>query len=169
MAIRFSLRHLPLLLAPPLRSSFSSFSTYFSLHTYRPPPCLPASTSSVLRHTPPCPLSSLAGWSVRAGLGVCLNLVMHGKGDEHLLVGQAVSSPLQTLTSNYSRAWAFLSLLSAPPLCCFFVYESPFLWPSISNSDWIHFWFPGWTNLVSKCPNLAKDSDSNSKTTCTGV
>lgn len=40
MAIRFSLHHLPSLLAPPLRSSFSSFSTYFSLHTYRPPPCL---------------------------------------------------------------------------------------------------------------------------------
>lgn len=168
MAIRFSLRHLPSLLAPPL--PFAALSPPFPpILASTPTAHLPASTSSVLRHTPPCPLSSLAGWSVRAGLGVCLNLVMHGKGDEHLLVGQAVSSPLQTLTSNYSRAWAFLSLLSAPPLCCFFVYESPFLWPSISNSDWIHFWFPGVTNLVSKCPNLAKDSDSNSKTTCTGV
>lgn len=38
------------------------------------------------------------------------------QGGEHLLgprlVGQAASSPLQTLTSNYTRAWAFLSLLS---------------------------------------------------------
>lgn len=115
MAIRFSLRHLPSLLAPPL--PFAALSPPFPpILASTPTAHLPASTSSVLRHTPPCPLSSLAGWSVCAGLGVCLNLVMHGKGDEHLLVGQAVSSPLQTLTSNYSRAWAFLSLLSSPLL-----------------------------------------------------
>lgn len=46
-----------------------------------------------------------------------LNLVMHGKDDEHLLgprlVGQAASSPLKCLTSNYTRAWAFLSLLTS--------------------------------------------------------
>lgn len=50
-----------------------------------------------------------------------LNLVMHGKGDEHLLeprlVGQAASSPLQCLTSNYTKAWAFLPLRTSLPPC----------------------------------------------------
>lgn len=168
MAIRFSLHHLPLLLAPPLRSSFSSFSTYFSLHTYRPPPCL-----HLLRSPSHTSLSPL-----QFGRVVCACWIRSLSKFGHAWqrrwapagwTGGLFSPPDPYIKLQQGLGIPVTPLLSAPPLCCFFVYESPFLWPSISNSDWIHFWFPGLTNLVSKCPNLAKDSDSNSKTTCTGV